>query len=157
MIAMRWDDIDFESGRVHLRDSKTGSRVHDLPRAALPLVQNLPRYNTFVFSSGRMSPRPAPVTYRTVRRHFLEVVAAAGLNDVRLHDLRRTLITVAAASGENVFVVRGLLGHQTTVVAAQYVQEGRLDVRGARERAGSTVAAMMDGTRGNDGMDSSRD
>ena len=157
VIAMRWDDIDFESGRLHLPDSKTGSRVHDLPRAALALVQNLPRFNAFVFTSGRMTPQPAPITYRTVRRHFLEIVAAAGLKDVRLHDLRRTLITVAAASGENVFVIRGLLGHQTTVMAAQYVQEAGLDVRGARERAGSAVAAMMDRTGGEDGPDSLRD
>lgn len=144
VIAMRWSDIDFASGRVVLPETKTGSRVHDLPGAALALVQALPRINEFVFTSGR----PAPITYRTVRRHFLDIVASAGLEDVRLHDLRRTLITTAAASGESVFVIRGLLGHATTAVAARYVQEAGLDVREARERAGRTVASMMEGTGG---------
>ena len=99
----------------------------------------------------------APVTYRTVRHHFSEIVAAAGLEDVRLHDLRRTLITVAAASGESVFVIRGLLGHETTQMAARYVQEAGLAVREARERAGRTVAAMMDAAVGEVGMTSSGD
>ena len=105
-------------------------------------MKALPRINEFVFTYGRS----APVTYRTVRQHFAELVAAAGLQDVRLHDLRRTLITTAAASGESVFVIRDLLGHTTLAMAARYVQEAGLAVREARERAGSTVAAMMEGS-----------
>lgn len=141
VIAMRWADVDLESGRVNLPRTKTGARVHDLPAAALDLMSALPRINEWIFTNGRS----APVTYRTVRRHFLEIVAGTGLEDVRLHDLRRTLITVAAASGESVFVIRGLLGHETTQIAARYVQEAGLAVREARERAGRTVAKMMNG------------
>ena len=144
VIAMRWADVDFESGRVNLPRTKTGPRVHDLPAASLALVNALPRVNEWIFTNGRS----APVAYRTVRRHFLEIVAGASLEEVRLHDLRRTLITVAAASGESVFVIRGLLGHETTQIAARYVQEAGLAVREARERAGRTVAAMMDGPAG---------
>ena len=141
VLAMRWADVDFESGRVELPQTKTGPRVHDLVPAALSLVTSRPRINEWIFTSGR----PAPLAYRTVRRHFLEFVAAAGLENVRLHDLRRTLITTAAAGGESVFVIRGLLGHTTTAMAARYVQEAGLAVREARERAGSAVSAMMDG------------
>ena len=145
---MRWGDVDFESGRVNLPRTKTGPRVHDLPAAAVALVSALPRINEWIFTFGRS----APVTYRTVRHHFSEIRRrGAGLVDVRLHDLRRTLITVAAASGESVFVIRGLLGHETTQIAARYVQEAGLAVREARERAGRTVAAMMDGTASADG------
>ena len=149
VIAMRWSDVDLGTGRVHLPSTKTGARVHDLPAAALSLVSALARFNEWVFSYGRS----APVMYRTVRAHFAEIVAQAGLEDVRLHDLRRTLITAAAAAGENVFVVRDLLGHTTTAMAARYVQEAGLDVRGARERAGTAIATMMDGAlvEGSDG------
>lgn len=153
VLAMRWADIDLESGRVSLPATKTGARVHDLPAAAIDLVCALPRVNEWIFTNGRL----APVQYRTVRRHFLEIVAAAGLEDVRLHDLRRTLITTAAAGGESVFVIRGLLGHTTTVMAARYVQEAGLAVREARERAGSAVAAMMEGEQRARGPDSSSD
>ena len=152
VLAMRWENLDLRSGRVRLPDTKTGPRVHHLPGAALEELKVLPRINEFVFTSGR-SGAPAPLVYRTVRRHFLDIVAAAGLENVRLHDLRRTLITTAAASGASVFVIRGLLGHTTTVAAARYVQEAGLDVRNAREQAGSAVAAMMDAKPFGDGRD----
>ena len=153
VIAMRWADVDFDSGRVHLPQTKTGARVHSLPAAALALVSAIPRINEWIFTYGRS----APVTYRTVRHHFSEIVVEAGLEDVRLHDLRRTLITTAAAGGESVFVIRGLLGHTTTAMAARYVQEAGLAVREARERAGRTVAAMMDGRQSGNGPDSIND
>ena len=153
VLAMRWADVDFGSGRVHLPSTKTGSRSHDLPAAALALVSALPRINDWIFTYGRS----APVTYRTVRQHFAEFVSEAGLEDVRLHDLRRTLITTAAASGESVFVIRDLLGHSTLAMAARYVQEAGLAVRDARERAGSTVAAMMERTTNEDGSDLQRE
>ena len=139
VIALRWADVDFDSGRVHLHETKTGARVHHLPHAALDEVRGLPRINEWVFTYGR----PAPVAYRTVRRHFLRIAASAGLADVRLHDLRRTLITAAAASGANAFVIQALLGHRTMQMAARYVQEAGLAVREAREGAGGAVAARL--------------
>ena len=141
ILAIRWADVDTESGRVQLPSTKTGARVHDLPEAALALMNALPRMNEFVFTYGRA----APVTYRTVRTHFAEIASVAGLEAITLHDLRRTLITTAAGSGESVFVIRDLLGHSTLAMAARYVQEAGLAVGEARERAGQTVAAMMDG------------
>ena len=147
VLAMRWADVELETGRAHLPATKTGPRVHDLPAAALSLIQELPRINDWIFTSGRRG----PVVYHTVRRHFLQVVADAGLENVRLHDLRRTLITNAAASGESVFVIRDLLGHKTVTMAARYVQEAGLDVRGARERAGRTMGAILDGHRREEG------
>ena len=146
VLAMRWSDVDLQTGRTGLPSTKTGARVHTLPEAALLVVRALPRINDWVFTYGR----PAPVTYRTVRRHFAEVVSAAGLEDVRLHDLRRTLITAAAASGAGVFIIRGLLGHSTLSTAQRYVQEAGLDVIQAREQAGSAVADMMEGSGDSD-------
>ena len=145
---MRWEDVDLASGRLHLPSTKTGARVHRLAGAALAEVRARPRINGFVFSYGRS----APVTYRTVRKHFAGLVAAAGLSDIRLHDLRRTVMTRAAAGGENVFVIRDLLGHRTTAMAARYVQEAGLAVDDARERVGRSIAGAFDA--GDDGTGS---
>ena len=150
VIAMRWADVDFESGRVRLPRTKTGPRVHHLPEAALAAVSALPRINEWIFTYGR----PAPMTYSKVRRHFSQIAASAGLTDVRLHDLRRTLITMAAAGGESAFAIQRLLGHKTLAMAMRYVQEAGLPVREARKRTGSKIAAMMDGAAGKDGTSS---
>ena len=139
VLAMRWADVDLTSGRVHLPSTKTGPRVHDLPSAAVAELNRLPRINAWIFTYGRA----APVTYRTVRRHFSQIAASAGLTDVRLHDLRRSLMTRAARGGASAFEIKGLLGHVTLAMAERYVQEAGLAVRDVRERTGGAIAQVM--------------
>ena len=89
VLAIRWEHVKAETGRLLLPETKTGRRWHDLPGSALALLEEVPRINEWTFTSGR----PAPLTYRTVQQHFARIAAAAGLEDVRLHDLRRTVMT----------------------------------------------------------------
>ena len=143
VLAIQWDHVDLESGRVTLPETKTGRRVHHLPAPALAILQAMPRINdnAWAFTTGRSS----HVTYRTARKHFGEAAAAAGLPDVRLHDLRRTLMTAAAASGIGSHVLRDLLGHKTTEIADRYVRAVGSPVRDAREQVGAAMAAWMAG------------
>ena len=91
ILAMRWEHIDFETGRLLLPDTKTGRRWHDLPSAALAILADQPRACGWAFTNNGKS----PPTYKRVRGCFARVAAAAGLEDVRLHDLRRTVMTSA--------------------------------------------------------------
>ena len=88
------------------------------------------------------------MTYRTVCKRFGAVVKAAGLNDVRLHDLRRTVMTSAAAAGVGTHVLRDLLGHKTTAMADRYIRHVGNPVREAREQVGAAMAAAMEGKAG---------
>ncbi len=88
------------------------------------------------------------MTYRTVRKHFAEAAKDAGLEDVRLHDLRRTVMTNAAAAGVGTHVLRDLLGHKTTAMADRYIRAVGNPVRDAREQVGAAMAAMMAGESG---------
>ncbi len=141
VLAIRWEHVDFEGGRLILPETKTGRRGHDLSTAALQVLGALPRLNGWAFTTGSN----AAITYRTVRKHFAEAATAAGLADVRLHDLRRTVMTAAAAAGVGTHVLRDLLGHKTTAMADRYVRTVGNPVRDAREQVGATMAAMMGG------------
>ena len=141
VLAIKFEHVDFESGRLTLPETKTGRRVHHLPAAALDILAGVPRLNDWVFTTGR----PAPLTYRTAHVRFREAVAAAGLPDVRLHDLRRTVMTVAAASGIGSHVLRDLLGHRTTAMADRYIRAVGNPVRDAREQVGAAISAWMAG------------
>ena len=146
ILNIRWEDVDFEQGRLVLPETKTGRRVHDLPQPALAILNDLPRFNRceWVFSNnGR-----AATIYRTVRKHFMEIVAEAGLENVKVHDLRRTVMTQAAASGVGTHVLRDLLGHKTTSMADRYIRAVGSPVRDAREKVGAAMAAMMHGEEG---------
>lgn len=144
VLAIRWEDIDFEAGRLTLPSTKTGRRVHDLPSAALAILAALPRMNEWAFTTGR----DAPTTYRHVRRVFIHVLESAGVAHATLHDIRRTVMTAAAATGIGTHVLRDLLGHKSTAMADRYIRALGNPVRDAREQVGSAMAAMMAGNGG---------
>ena len=141
--ALQWQHVDFESGRVTLPETKTGRRVHHFPDAALDILRGMPRINrgVHVFTVDARG----PLTYRTVRTRFAEAAELAGLRDVRLHDLRRTVMTNAAAAGVGTHVLRDLLGHKTTAMADRYVRAVGPPVADARRAIGAAMAAAMSG------------
>ena len=142
VIAMRWADVDFERGRVLLPTTKTGRRWQSLSSAALEALANHPRINSndHVFTTGR-----AHVTYKTVHGAFNRAAKQAGIEDARLHDLRRTLMTAAAASGVSAHVLRDLLGHRTATMADRYVRHSGTAVADATERMGAAMAGALGG------------
>ena len=141
ILAIRWEHVDFESGRLTLPDTKTGRRTHHLPDVALSILTALPRINEWTLTTGR----DVAVTYTTVRKVFIQSAESADLSDVRLHDLRRTVMTRAAMAGVGTHVLRDLLGHKTTAMADRYVRAVGNPVRDAREQVGAAMAAMMAG------------
>lgn len=143
VLSMRWEHVDFETGRLLLPDTKTGRRWHDLPSAALAVLASHFRINEYVFTNGT-----GPAGYKRVRIHFATAAKRAGLDDVRLHDLRRTVMTQAAMAGIGTHVLRDLLGHKTTAMADRYIRNVGNPVREAREAVGAQMAAMMDGKTG---------
>lgn len=151
VLAMRWADLAVETGTVTLPRTKTGRRTQALPRVVCDLLADVPRLHAsdYVFTlTGR-----AAVTYKTVRSFFAACAVAAGLHDtdgtptVRLHDLRRTVMTNAAVDGVGVHVLRDLLGHKTTAMADRYIRRTGSALREATERSGASMAAMLAGGR----------
>ena len=140
VLAIRWADVDFRNGRLVLPKTKTGRRTHDLPAPALEVLRELPRLNDWPFTMGR----GAPMTYKTVRKGFARLCAEAGLEDLRIHDLRRTVMTMAARSGVGTHALRDLLGHKSTAMADRYIRSLGVPVREAREQVGAEVVALME-------------
>ena len=89
VLTLRWADVDLDAGELHLADSKTGPRAVQLPPTAVELLDALPRRkdSPWVFPGndrdGRYSGGGLDHAWRTVR-------TGAGLEDVRMHDLRHT-------------------------------------------------------------------
>ena len=154
VIAIRWEDVDLHSGRLVLPATKTGRRVHHLPTPARDVLQAMTPINgcPWVFTTtGRVA-----ITYPTAQKTFRRAAALAGLPDVRLHDLRRTIMTRAAAAGVGTHILRDLLGHKTSVIADRYVRAVGSPVTDAREAIGAAVAADMAGEK-DPTLDVSRD
>ena len=140
VIAVQWEHIDFEAARLLLPETKTGRRRHDLPAPALQLLAELPRTCAWAFSNDGGKP-----SYAQAAGAFRRAADAAGLENVTLHDLRRTVMTTAAADGVSAYVMRDLLGHKTSDMADRYIRSLDNPVRSARERVAATMAAQMAG------------
>ena len=138
--SARWQDFNQEISVLVLPSTQTGRRLQPLSTPAVALLECQPRINDFIFTNGRTA-----VAYKHVRRVFAIAAKCAKLKDVRLHDLRRTVMTNAAASGIGVHVLRDLLGHKTTAMADRYIRQTGGALVEATERTGSNMAAMLNG------------
>ena len=67
----------------------------------------------------------------------------AGIEDVRLHDLRHTHASHAVMNGVPVPVVSRLLGHSSVSMTLRYAHLGDRDIERAAERVGQAIAKIM--------------
>ena len=122
MLALRWHD--YRDGHIHLPDSKTGERHIFLSAPARRLLDGLPRLSPWVGLAGPDSDLPMQAT--TLFYHWKHIRHAAGLDDVRLHDLHHSYASIALAHGEHLLVIGRLLGHvdaDTTLKYAHLIDE----------------------------------
>ena len=68
---------------------------------------------------------------------------AAGLDDVRLHDLRHSYASIAAAAGLSLPVIGRLLGHTKSVTTERYAHLAADPLRAANEAIGERIAKLM--------------
>src|SRR5712691_2562134 len=89
---LRWEHVDSERECLRLLDSKTGAKVVYLNAPARALLQELPR----MADSPRVIPgMRADSAGPAIDKVWSRVRKAAGLADVRLHDLRHSFASVA--------------------------------------------------------------
>ena len=126
-----------EAQELRLSDSKTGPRTVSLsPEAAqvLASIERLPG-NPWVIPGTKPGARLSSLfePWRKVR-------ARAGLDDVRLHDLRHSFASRALALGESLPVIAKLLGHAQIQTTARYTHLTRDAVKDAATRVAKGIA-----------------
>ena len=116
-LTLRWDAVSFETSSATLEDTKAGRSVRSLSATALKLITDQPRLDgsAFVFP-GKISGKPL----QEIQRLWYAVRHAAGLHDVRLHDLRHSVASTAAAQGHSLYLIGKLLGHKDLRSTARY-------------------------------------
>ncbi len=137
ILTLRWEDVRLEAQELHLKDSKTGPRTVSLsPEAAqvLASIERLPG-NPWVIPGAKPGARLSSLfePWRKVR-------ARAGLDDVRLHDLRHSYASRALALGESLPVIAKLLGHAQIQTTARYTHLTRDAVKDAATRVAKGIA-----------------
>lgn len=142
--ALRWSELDLQRGFITLSDSKTGAKIIHLPAPAAALLAGIKRESgsPFVFPAdeGEGHFQGTPKIWERVR-------AAAGLEDVRLHDLRHSFASVALARGASLSIIGKILGHADVKTTQRYAHLADHPVKSAADAAGGEIAAAMDGKK----------
>ena len=137
VLTLRWRDVALGRNEIRLRDSKTGPRTVPLSPAATRVLAELPRVlgNPWVIAGPEPGGRQMQLTY-----YWYRVRERAGLDDVRIHDLRHSFASRALAMGEDLTMIGKLLGHRKLQSTARYAHLARDSVRESAALVSASIA-----------------
>ncbi len=148
VLSMRWADLDLTAGLWAKPPSSTKqNRPHEIPlnapaRAILARIRDeqtsqrhraLPEY---VFPGAG-----AKGHIVEIKRAWRSICKAAGLVDLRIHDLRHSHASEIVSGGGSLALVSALLGHSNIQTSSRYAHLYRSPLQEAAERVGATFTA----------------
>ena len=137
-LAMRWKDINFTTATWRIEDTKNGDpqTIH-LPTQAMEILKErkLHSESPWVFPGGGKSGHLADP-----KKAWTRILTEAGIENLRIHDLRRTLGSYQAATGANGYIIGKSLGHRSQQSTAIYA---RLNLDPVRESVNKATDAMF--------------
>ena len=137
-LAMRWKDINFTTATWRIAETKNGDAqsIH-LPQQAMDILtaRKWDSESEWVFEgSGKSGHLADP------KKAWARILQEAGIEDLRIHDLRRTLGSYQAATGANGYIIGKSLGHRSQQSTAIYA---RLNLDPVRESVNKATDAMF--------------
>lgn len=137
-LAMRWKDINFTTETWRIEETKNADplTVH-LPRQAVELLKarKLASDSAWVFPADSASGHLADP-----KKAWARILKEAGIENLRIHDLRRTLGSYQAATGANGYIIGKSLGHRSQQSTAIYA---RLNLDPVRDSVNKATEAMF--------------
>ena len=112
VLQMKWSDLDLQQATWRIPETKAGGASHllPLPKPVIRGLQKLPRFEgtdyVFVGRWGRNHLVNVSKPWGRIRK-------AAGLTDVRVHDLRRTVGSRLVAQGASLPMIGKVLNHSS--------------------------------------------
>ena len=148
--AMKWADMELTRGLWKIPEAESKNKEPLLCVLAPQAVEILRRRHA---DNAAMS-EPSEYVFASYGKtgHITEpkgawkrIITRAGLSDIRVHDLRRTLGSWQAASGSSLSIIGRSLGHKSIATTAVYA---RLDIDPVRASVHAAASAIMDAANG---------
>jgi integrase len=138
ILDLKWEHVDMERGLLLLPDSKTGRKTVVLNAPALAVLNGLERVGPYVVPGDDLDKPRADL-----KRPWAVVAKRAGLEGVRLHDLRHTFASFGAGGGLGLPIIGKLLGHTQASTTHRYAHLDADPLKRASEHIGGEIAAAM--------------
>ncbi len=140
-LHIRWKDIDFSTGRVHLPATKTGPRTATLSTHALEHLKVIPRIrnNPYVFC-GHKTGRPLS----SLQHAFETIWADAKLpEEVVLYSLRHNFGTTLADNRVEAYELMKMMGHKNLSTSLIYIHLRDEGIQATSTKATAGLAAAL--------------
>ncbi len=138
ILTLKWEFVT--SRHLELPDSKTGRRRIPLPREAHDIISALPRREG----------NPHVILGETefghlvnLQKTWLRVRKKAGIEEVRMHDLRHTYASVAVTNGVDPFMLKEIMGHKNLQTTLRYAHLADHAVQSAAGSVASRIAGAL--------------
>jgi integrase len=138
--ALQWKHVYWDRKIARLPDSKTNEpRTIHLSDAAIEVLRTLPRVGKYVIAGAK---KDEP--FKNLTRSWILTRAFAGLDDVRLHDLRHSYASLAAGRGVSLQMIGKLLGHRVPATTQRYAHLTRDAAAAVNDELGAAMVAAIE-------------
>lgn len=138
VLAMRWEDIDFSLKIWRIPNTKNGEPlIVPLDDRAVALLKDIEQTSEWVFPS----PASASGHLQDPKKAWKRILDRAGIKNLRIHDIRRTLGSYQAITGASLPIIGKTLGHKSQTATQIYA---RLDYDPVRESMKNALEKMFE-------------
>ena len=143
MLSMRWSNVDLNLGVVLFPDSKNGDPQRiPLITQAIEVLSDMRRHakDDWVFSSNAGSKSGHVEDFH---RPWYALLKRAGIEDMRIHDLRRTFGSYQAITGASLHIIGKALGDKTSAATRVYSRLTMDPIRDSIQRAADKMLEFV--------------
>ena len=141
VLAMRWDEIDFKLQIWRIPDTKNGEPVNiPLTSLALQLLASIKHKSEWVFPSATS----LTGHLQDPKKAWKRILSQAGIENLRIHDIRRTLGSYQAITGASLHIIGKSLGHKSSISTQIYARLTNDPVRASMETATKKMLEYME-------------
>lgn len=140
ILTLQWRHVDVERRLLLLPDSKTGQKAIRLNDHAIKVLAALPRVarNPFVIVGSKEGSHLV-----NLQKPWRYVRERADIDEMRIHDLRHSFASMAAASGASLPMIGALLEHSQPQTTARYAHLASDPLQRLNQDVGNAIADAM--------------
>ncbi len=136
VLSMRWENINFGQNTWYIPETKNGDPLTiPLVSQVVDILQEMPRVSVWVFPSATSKSGHI----EEPKKAWHKILKRAQIENLRIHDLRRTLGSYQAIEGTSLNIIGKSLGHKSQQATAIYA---RLNLDPVRESMKKAVSLM---------------
>lgn len=134
IVTLKWEYIDDDYNQFNLPDSKTGAKKVSVGKSVMALLHEIrihpdrPITNPYVIWG-----KYEDALLADPQKKWRKFRKLAGIEDVRIHDLRHNFASYAVNQGMSLEMIGKLLGHKQVTTTARYAHLGSAEIRRAAD------------------------